>query len=185
MPNWCENELMSSVPLDKYIDENGEFDFNLIKPMPKILNETQSPSPSKEDVEKIRLKGDIVEYNKVHVYEIAEKETGFRNWYDWSVVNWGCKWNCSNSSIVTDTHICFSTPWGPPIEVFEELCRQNPTAELTLKYGEPGMGFYGICQYDGDPIGGPYENEYNFDDEEGKEIAYYLFGQEFFQEDED
>ena len=28
-----------------------------------------------------------------------EQEYGHTNWYDWSIDNWGCKWNCSDVDV--------------------------------------------------------------------------------------
>lgn len=41
-------------------------------------------------------------------------------WYDWSIANWGCKWNAGTESIEDDPDdnnfviATFNTPWSPP-----------------------------------------------------------------------
>ena len=56
----------------------------------------------------------------------AEREKyGSNNWYDWSINNWGTKWN-SCESVITykdeeDLHYVFQTAWSPAIPVIKKL----------------------------------------------------------------
>lgn len=63
------------------------------------------------------------------------------NWYDWSVENWGTKWNSFEGN-VTDAGIGFSTAWSPPIPVIAALAKKIGKT-LRLTYDEPGMDFCG------------------------------------------
>lgn len=52
---------------------------------------------------------------------------GSLNWYNWSIKNWGTKWNAYDGYI-TDTQIVFSTAWSAPIPIYEklvEICADN------------------------------------------------------------
>ncbi len=42
MPNWCQNEVQGFTKemFKKYVDKNGNFDFNKLCPMPKELERT-------------------------------------------------------------------------------------------------------------------------------------------------
>ena len=72
---------------------------------------------------------------------VKHGETIFRNeidygaptWYEWSLQNWGCKWNASkthvedanddpNSGMIT---ISFDTPWSPPEAWLKSLSARN------------------------------------------------------------
>ena len=58
------------------------------------------------------------------------KRYGERDWYEWSINNWGCKWNASESRVDTKFDgtmvISFDTPWSPPQGVLEEIAKHTP-----------------------------------------------------------
>ena len=63
------------------------------------------------------------------------------NWYEWSIDNWGCKWNASNLKIKEDEKIIlFDTPWAPPIPVMLEVSKQNPDVKIALLYSDEEIG---------------------------------------------
>jgi hypothetical protein len=72
---------------------------------------------------------------------------GFKDWYDWSIVNWGTKWNGGDASVesleLESFTIHFSTAWSPPIPVIAALCDQHPDVEVEMAYAETGMWFAG------------------------------------------
>lgn len=183
MPNWCENSLDSSISLEKYINKDEEFDFDLIKPMPKILRELPSIGFNKRRVEELREKGDIVKYNDYHIYKVTKKLTGSEDWYEWSVKNWGTKWNADTYFISEDKKcVSFVTAWGPPLGVIDELIRLHPKEYFLLEYAEPGTGFSGRVEYNGD--GNPIHEDYDdIREGPGREITIKFFGEEFFEEE--
>jgi hypothetical protein len=72
------------------------------------------------------------------------------NWYEWSVANWGTKWDVNarvevEDGVVTAT---FDTAWSPPISFFEHLLSLD--FDVTAYYYEPGMAFCGIFDGLGD-----------------------------------
>lgn len=101
MPNWCENEL------EILVNENSKTTISDIKN--KILD-----SKDKLDFEKI-----IPMPKDIYRGELGEKERkkyGKKNWYDWSIDNWGTKWNATTDYINIDDDrisIRFSTAWAP------------------------------------------------------------------------
>ncbi len=79
---------------------------------------------------------------------------GHTDWYDWSIDNWGTKWNAGD---VTQDHIgdrgfiiYFDTAWSPPVPVIEALIARFPEADIRLSYMEPGVGFAGEVNSNGD-----------------------------------
>ena len=80
MPNWCDNQITITGPnsvidkIEKIVKEekDGNGLLNFMKPMPKELDGTTSPSSSADKPQP------MVE--------------GFDNWYDWRCENWGTKW---------------------------------------------------------------------------------------------
>jgi hypothetical protein len=54
---------------------------------------------------------------------------GATDWYDWSCMNWGCKWNAGTVGIEEDgdiLNIRFDTPWSPPREYLQALGKKIP-----------------------------------------------------------
>ena len=69
MPNWSFNALSASDEvLKQIVNENGEIDFNKVKPMPEELVGTVHPTPQDADEKQI---------------EYLLEKYGSSNWYDW------------------------------------------------------------------------------------------------------
>ena len=84
------------------------------------------------------------------------------NWYEWSVENWGTKWDLDEDQIkgLEYTKInsstaqidgCVLTAWGPPMDAFdnyiydvEEKSDCEKEADIKCVYWEAGMAFAGI-----------------------------------------
>ena len=70
------------------------------------------------------------------------------NWYQWSIDNWGTKWDITEfyGTKRDGDKICFSfqSAWGPPTEAFDYLYCNNDNVSVDLKYYEPGMDFAGV-----------------------------------------
>jgi hypothetical protein len=129
MPNWCSNcaTLTAKTPdqvdvLEKLVeayDTNQPF-LNILRPMPSHI-----------------YRGNLGE---------AERQKyGANNWYDWSVDNWGCKWDCDIASYERGDDsitVRFDSAWGPPVELYEYLVQNGWVIDAT--YYEPGVGFYGV-----------------------------------------
>lgn len=66
-------------------------------------------------------------------------------WYEWSIENWGCKWNCDAQDWkrVDENTISFwfDSPWGPPIALYETMTEMEYLVEAS--YHEEGMAFVG------------------------------------------
>lgn len=142
MPNWCENKLTVTGPkkdLDKfkqkarktyhYKNENTTTQLSLSKflPMPKALIHTTAP-PDKPNQKLI---------NKYSV----------DNWYDWSIVHWGTKWDVTTHAThhtANSLVYCFDSAWTPPNENWmETVSAAYPKLSFILEYNEPGIGFSG------------------------------------------
>ena len=137
MPNWCTNELFisgSTQDLKQFIQQHlveEHLDFNTIVPMPLHQPDTSKPNA-------FFAHGGL---------GIEERQLfGVKNWYDWSLVNWGTKWNANDTYYYFyDDHIdlYFSTAWSPPIDLMYKLSSMHPELEILYKYIEEGVGFAG------------------------------------------
>ncbi len=164
MPNWCENQvtisgdnlqleyLMSMVdPLwypskeeeEQLLQENPNwfrncFSFNEIIPMPKELIFSSAPAliaKTKEEEDSFINKG-ISDYITLEESKRRTALYGTDDWHNWSIINWGCKWNIDQSdlTIISYNEICyyFSTPWSPPEGVLENLSKRFPELEFNI-----------------------------------------------------
>ena len=82
-------------------------------------------------------------------------KTGYANWYDWCVDNWGVKWDIdtvdffNESSFKDDEEsqpdliISFDTAWAPPVGILKRISEQYPDARFYLRWADecgPGNG---------------------------------------------
>lgn len=64
---------------------------------------------------------------------------GAMNWYEWSVKNWGTKWNSANTEWDKKS-FTFETAWDPAIPVVIELSKQHPDMKLAFLYSDEEIG---------------------------------------------
>ena len=177
MPNWVSNELTCTFKTEEEYNafkEKAQTDslFDSFFPMPLVLEGTMSPHRNPEDfiagvnnskgtkfitLEGITLAGD--EWDAQRAREIiqnlkAQEETGYTNWFDWRIQNWGVKWDASNctSKELEDFHTIifyFDSPWDSPNQFVVELSKLYPTANFELIAGS---------------IESDFHNEYKFED---------------------
>jgi hypothetical protein len=110
------------------------------------------------------------------------------DWYNWRVANWGTKWPISdvyfeNSAEEDTIEFSFCTAWAPPTEAFETWAINDGRVQFTLEYWEPGVGFVGSVNYDGEFIDQNYV-DFNSDPARYKEIASDVWGYEEYKEPE-
>ena len=112
--------------------EETEFSFNGTCPMPKTLRITAGTHLS--FMEKIKR------YINIKLY-------GHDNWYNWSIANWGTKWDACEPHINHDDKdyfsVNFESAWAPPVLWIRGIMKDFPDLSFTLEYEEPGMCFGG------------------------------------------
>lgn len=158
MPNWCTNEL--TVSGDK--DAMDKWRITLVE------NETFEP---------------ILVFNKLlpmpKEYEEGDK------WYQWRIDHWGVKWDIDGDDTspysfdsISATY-GFQTPWGPPIELIQNITEDFPGITFSLAYYEEGMQFAGhIKILNGETI--------HDENHRGKDFAQFVadyFGDDYFLEE--
>lgn len=60
---------------------------------------------------------------------------GAPSWYEWAIMNWGVKWDASDSETYEENGTIvyrFNSPWGTPDPVFYKLSEMFPDAEIHL-----------------------------------------------------
>jgi hypothetical protein len=133
MPNWVKHNVSvsgSKEKLENFKDqhfkmEDGEliFDFNTIIPMPENI-----------------FRGDLGQ---------REKELyGKNNWYDWSLENWGTKWNsahvfCGDIYKADKQFVLsfeFDTAWATPYEIIDKMVLMHPDLFFEIQFADEDIG---------------------------------------------
>lgn len=117
MPNNVTNIIHADKEvLDALKGKNGDVDFSSIIPMPDTV-----------------FRGDL---------GIKERqEHGTNNWRDWSVNNWGTKWNAyGEEGRIDDEVVKFETAWSHPLPVIRALSRKFPDNLLHVEYADEDLG---------------------------------------------
>ena len=127
MPNNTDVRVYITHKSDKRIDDM-EWLFNTDEPFNQIL-------PMPDDILRDNLTME------------ERKASNGRNWYDWSIANWGTKWDAYDvrtQRIADNTlYVMMETAWSPPIPVFRKLEEMGFTIEATfLDEGHMYIGQY-------------------------------------------
>jgi len=144
MPNWCDNVLLITLPknhrlVNKFcdiVDKAGEpFGLlNLIYPMPKHQPDVKKPNAF---------------FATGGLGSEEQKLYGRNNWYDWSVENWGTKWDIDSHDIDCTMienedsltfEMVFQSAWAPPLQALHKS-----GLSFDLYYYESGMAFAGYA----------------------------------------
>lgn len=75
-----------------------------------------------------------------NVYINNVLQYGADSWYDWCCENWGTKWNASDTYIIDDNEIEFSTAWSCPVNIFKELSKQFNGVEIVVDFADEDIG---------------------------------------------
>lgn len=186
MPNWAYNQLTvygDEQELNEFeskINISNEIHLTVFKPMPDVLKDTTAPWPESPEPNpnwaKLLAEGDIDQewYDKLCENRRTEheagvkafKETGYHNWYEWSMKNWGTKWPPSETYIVRNVDsldIRFHTPWSPPVELIKAIAKKNTHLSFVLSVQEEAMQYLGAALFhDGRKV---QEISFDFDDD--------------------
>jgi hypothetical protein len=152
VPNWCENELTIVGPAEEIeaclarisTGVQRPFDFRAVIPMPDEVAATKTVTWSVVDGEAVL----VVKPEDPEGIDAAElvRKYGAKDWYDWSLRNWGTKWNAFEVElrrVEGPLLLTFATAWTPPRPVILALAVSFPALTFTLDFWEGGVGFCG------------------------------------------
>ena len=72
--------------------------------------------------------------------QAEEQKFGRENcWYEWSISNWGTKWNAYDTSVEGNT-VIFDTAWSAPKPILEELSLMFPEVSFYHEYADEDIG---------------------------------------------
>jgi Ferredoxin-like domain in Api92-like protein len=84
---------------------------------------------------------------------IAIDETGYRDWYHWSIDQWGTKWNSYGFHFVSSTadrvEFRFDTAWSFPKPIFRRLAGMYPSLTFEVASMDPAMDWGARGQFNG------------------------------------
>ena len=94
------------------------------------------------------------EGTKLSLNRITPRPQELDDWYQWSVDNWGTKWDVEADGEVAESdwmhdvpasqvQYSFESAWGPPLEAVKTLIARHPELVFAIFYNEPGMCFHG------------------------------------------
>jgi hypothetical protein len=154
MPNWCSNRATITGPAP------------VIREITEILNQEDTP---------------LLQW-------MVPRPEAEEDWYSWNITNWGTKWDVcdvyfENQADEDSIEFSFCSAWGPPVEAFETWALADGRVQFNLEYWEPGAGFVGSLNYDGDYIDHNYV-DCSQDIAEYKRIASEVWGYEEYEEPE-
>lgn len=175
MPNHIKNEVrVVAEKRDILMEIEGRYryedaddyrlhwpDFNKIVPMPEdVLKTTEGIGLTMEEMQ----------------------QTRGRNWYDWSIANWGTKWN-SYSHGVSDinwddgwtTTYTFETAWSAVPDLIRRISEEYPDVDIFYRYADEDTGYNcGTMKFEGGQL--VEEHVPNGGSKEAYELAFDLWG---------
>jgi hypothetical protein len=132
--------------------QNGEptlFDFNQVIPMPMAFQKEVFSIVRYNDVRN-KYERDVLEGTRGIANTVSEKDLPemrlygkLQNWYEWSIANWGVKWNAGDVKYDKDD-LLFTTANGVPFPVVAMLSQKHPKLQFRLTYAnedDSKMGF--------------------------------------------
>jgi hypothetical protein len=100
---------------------------------------------SHEDKSKIDLIETNLKSNKIQIFNTIYPNPSGEWDYDWSVNNWGTKWDASihdwERQDDNTIWVSFDSAWSPPINLYEFMTREG--YDVSAYYNEGGMAFCG------------------------------------------
>ena len=66
----------------------------------------------------------------------AYRTHGKIDWYEWSIANWGTKWNSYDVERLNDETVRFDTAWNHPGPVIVALSKKFPTERIRIRWAD-------------------------------------------------
>jgi hypothetical protein len=128
------DELLQAVRSDKQ-----PFDLDKFIPMPDELRDKQSPTRVVSQQEYDECKLDTSKPITAEMQLDYMKRFNHDNWYDWSIANWGTKWNVYDIEEIDDG-FRFLSAWDHPHTAIDRLSIAFPDVEIFVRYADEDFG---------------------------------------------
>lgn len=144
------------MPKELKIEESstGSFGYDLfVLKKPELLDGYWAKKSGATTLEGLQLWVDLEQPQARQLgeaYARNEEAYGHKSWYDWSIANWGTKWDAGSVSepdvLVTGESASvtyhFDTAWSPCEPVIEAMSEQFPELEFRATFDEESHAFY-------------------------------------------
>ena len=202
MPNHTANNFTVTGPkadVLRFVAQikgtDSDIDFNKVLPIPDELRGTSSPSRimTQEEIDQIWAEWNKrKDEGKLSSFEMERPmglgitqakydefilKYGYADWYDWSIFNWGTKWNAYDvtewsinecSEYTASATIYYETAWSPATALWLNVSKNYPTLEFYHEFADEGGAFLGSeTIVDGRFIS---EEELEWDSDDGIEL---------------
>jgi hypothetical protein len=137
MPNWCDNEVWITGNADE---------------LQELFNEASKPNERYDDPEHpIKFLMDNLVPMPTELRDTTAPQDK-PNWYDWSLENWGTKWDLNQEYDETRVYytegdseggLNYLTAWAPNRDFWRTVSKRFPNLRIDLRYIEEGMFFIG------------------------------------------
>ena len=186
MPNHVYNRL-TVVEGDYDLDDIKSF--NDVIPMPQELKDTTHGGVSMQLEQCLGITksffGDRPTINEVYSENDKDEvdkliknylKYGYTTWYEWSVENWGTKWDMYERDCDKNV-LTFQTAWRTPVEWYKEFAKTLPKGVIIkVEYASEDFGYHtGLFELSSD---GVVEHEFSGGSFEAKTLAVLLQGLE-------
>jgi hypothetical protein len=176
MPNYCTNNLYISgdesevVKFIKATYQGTDFD----SPEPDGFSILRKLVPTPEELANTRAGYWTADTEEMAEYQKKSDELfakyGYKDWYDWSLDNWGTKWGDMETTLCirSDGYVSFSfeSAWCAPEIGIDKVSQLFPELEFVLTYMEQGMGFVGANAYKNGRVASAYTEKITGDYED-------------------
>lgn len=143
MPNHVTNIIHSTVEVVHALLTEDGVDFERVIPMPDNV--------IRGGIGQAKIDGVM---QKVYYVETPDPEDpakfirsalpypeGATDWYEWSIENWGTKWNAYDDEVLEDDTVArFDTAWSHPFPVVKQLSRDHPDDVIAVVYADEDLG---------------------------------------------
>lgn len=133
------------MPPELMITSGGYTDYGLVVQHPEMAGsphvwvktlaeaEERLAKASPEDKENALKEGEQA-YQNIKKY-------GCKDWYNWSIANWGTKWGAYGfQQVANDKEIIFDTAWATPYPVIQKMSEMFPDATFSVTYADEDLG---------------------------------------------
>lgn len=130
------------MPQDLFIDSSSEGDrgmkYLLAKQKRYFLTPEERKTITDFEESDAERQEKAIKLGRQYLRNIANY--GHKDWYDWSLVNWGTKWNAYDTQMTSPNVITFNTAWSGVPALIQKLSEMFPDVTFEYTYADEDTG---------------------------------------------
>ena len=140
----CYIDFNNIIPMPKDLlieaSTSGEFGMKYLKAMQR------KPFNSPDDLKVIQWMEGLTEEGRKEALQLGvlylenQRKYGYTTWYEWSIANWGTKWNALNQNFEEPNVLWFDTAWAGVPLLIQTLSEKFPDIEFLYAYADEDLG---------------------------------------------